>query len=311
MGLSSFYAEVISPFLRSTTFGEKLDMALVAFNANLQFAGFMYANSGGRIFTDAQIEAIFEGMDEESLSIAKRFISRQYKCAANSLMIHPKYFYTPEEKAEQQQLLPEYIRALRRFHLPRHKVRPESLYYHHGLRFVPEFVKKNIRGKLFADVGGWLGDSTLVFENYAPAKTVIFEPVADCREQLLKTMKRNRISADRFDLQPYGLSDISGSFDGMECRKLDDFDFPVPFGVLKADIEGMGLRFLLGAEKTIKRDRPLLSLSIYHNEDEFTGIYRTLKEWDINYHCEIRSFAPMASHGEVSLLAYPEEWHNR
>lgn len=50
MGLSSFYAKRLSPFLRSTVIGERLDMALVAFNANLQFAGFIYANSGGKIF---------------------------------------------------------------------------------------------------------------------------------------------------------------------------------------------------------------------------------------------------------------------
>ena len=46
MGINSFYASVVSPFLRKTNFGERLDMALIAFNANLQFACFMYADSG-------------------------------------------------------------------------------------------------------------------------------------------------------------------------------------------------------------------------------------------------------------------------
>ena len=94
MGLSSFYAKRLSPFLRSTVIGERLDMALVAFNANLQFAGFIYANSGGKIFSDMEIEEIFSGLDEKSVAVAKRFISRQYKCVPNSLMVHPKYFYT-------------------------------------------------------------------------------------------------------------------------------------------------------------------------------------------------------------------------
>lgn len=308
MGLSSFYAKKLSPFLRSTVIGERLDMALVAFNANLQFAGFIYANSGGKIFSDMEIEEIFSGLDEKSVAIAKRFMSRQYKCAPNSLMVHPKYFYTQAEQCEYQSALPDYCRALNRWHLPRHKVGMESVYYHHGLRNAPDFIKQSIKGKLFADVGGWMGDSTLAFQEYSPAKTIVFEPVADCRQKFLKTMKRCRIAPECYDLQPFGLSDAIGEFEGISCQRLDDCKFDVPFGVLKADIEGFGLRFLLGAKETILRDRPLLSLSIYHNEDEFVGIYRTLKEWNIDYHCEIKSFAPLASHGEVSLFAYPAEW---
>ena len=308
MMFESFYANVLSPVLRRTILGERLDMALVAFHANLQFAGFIYANSGSKIFSEAEIEEIFEGLDNESISIAKRFMSRQYKCVSNSLMIHPKYFYTQAEKDEYRRLRRDYDSAVRRSRLPKHLVGPESMYYHHGLRHAPDFVKRNIAGKLFGDVGGWLGDSTLAFAEYSPVRTVIFEPVEECRRRLVKNMKRCRISADSYELQPFGLSDVSGVFDGMECRRLDDFEFDVPFGVLKADIEGMGLRFLEGAKETILRDRPLLSLAIYHSEDEFAGIYRTLKEWNINYHCEIRSFAPMASHGEISLFAYPEEW---
>lgn len=310
MSFNRFYAEILSPWLRRSVLGEKLDMALVAFNANLQFAGFAYANSGGKIFSPDEIRELFSGLDEASIEIAARFISRQYLCPPNSLMIHPKYFYTETEKDEYRRLLPDYLKTLRHYHFRKAEVGPESLYYHHGLRFAPEAVRKNIAGKIFADVGGYMGDSTLVFENYAPAKTVIFEPVPECREKLTCTMKRNRVPAGRYDLQPFGLSDVSGSFDNMECRRLDDISgkYDCPFGVLKADIEGMGLRFLLGAKETVLRDRPLLSLSIYHNEDEFTGIYRTLREWDIDYHIEIKSFSPLASHGEVSLFAYPAEW---
>ena len=58
MGLSSFYVKNLSPWLRKTSFGERLDIALVAFNANLQFPIFIYANSGSKIFTEAEIEEI-------------------------------------------------------------------------------------------------------------------------------------------------------------------------------------------------------------------------------------------------------------
>ena len=308
MGIRAFYAEKISPLLRSLPWGSRLDMALIAFHADLQFAASEYSDSGGRIFADAELEEIFAGLDAESLALARKFMRRQYRCPRNGFMVHPKYFYTDGERAEYRRIAPELRRLRRRFHLPP-TVGPESLCYHHGLRSAPEFVKRRIAGRLFADVGGWLGDSALVFRGYAPGRILIFEPVAANRAALARTLARNRADDGLCEVLPCGLGDRMESVGGMECRPLDSLpEGPAPFGVLKADIEGMGLKFLRGAERTIRRDRPLLSLSIYHNEEEFTGIYRTLKEWDLDYHCEIKQFSPCVMHGEYSLFAYPREW---
>ena len=170
-------------------------------------------------------------------------------------------------------------------------------------------MKRRIAGRIFADVGGWLGDSALVFRGYAPARIQIFEPVAANRAALARTLACSRADDGLCEVLPFGLGDRTETVDGMECRPLDSFPVvSAPFGVLKADIEGMGLKFLRGAERTIRRDRPLLTLSIYHNEEEFTGICRTLREWDLGYHCEIRQFSPCVLHGEYSLFAYPREW---
>ena len=310
MGFNSFYAASISPFLRKTELGKRIDMALIAFKANLQFARFMYAESGGRMFSESEIEELFPDLDEESLGVAKRFIARQYKAQPNSLLVHPKYFYTEAEHAEYRKLQKDFNAAVRRFRLPHHRVGPESLYYHHGLRFAPDFIKKHIAGKLFGDVGGWLGDSALVFAEYDPEKILIFEPDEELIGQLFKTLDRRHLAKEKYDIHPVGLSDVSCVSNGMQCRTLDEIsaDCTTAFGVLKADIEGMGAAFVRGARKTIERDRPLLSLAIYHNEEEFTGIYQMLKSWDLGYHIEIKSLNPFAAHGEVTLFAYPEEW---
>lgn len=39
-------------------------------------------------------------------------------------------------------------------------------------------------------------------------------------------------------------------------------------GFIKLDLEGYGVRALRGMEKTIRKDRPVLSLSIYHSPEE-------------------------------------------
>lgn len=310
MGISSFYASTLSPFLRKTELGKRIDMALIAFNANLQFARFMYAESDGRIFSESEIEELFPDLDKESLDVAKRFMARQYKALPNSLMVHPKYFYTEAEHTEYRKLQKDFNAALRRFRLPHHLVGPESLYYHHGLRFAPDFVKTHIAGKLFGDVGGWLGDSTLVFSNYSPEKILIFEPDEILIEKMIKNLNRNHLSKEKYEILDVGLSDVNCDSNGMKCRTLDEIspNYSTPFGVLKADIEGMGTAFVRGAQKTIERDRPLLSLAIYHSEEEFVGIYQMLKSWDLGYHIEIKSLNPLVAHGEVTLLAYPEEW---
>ena len=123
-------------------------------------------------------------------------------------------------------------------------------------------------------------------------------------------MKKNSLNDSEYEIIPFALSDCSTNIDEMACRTLDELfcSSKDAFGVLKADIEGMGLNFVHGAEQIIRRDRPLLSLSIYHNANEFTGIYQTLKSWDLNYHIEIKSFSPLSNWGEYSLFAYPKEW---
>lgn len=311
MGLRSLYVDKITPLLKRIPGGSRLNAALVAFSADLRLYSAPYGTSASnRFYTDQEIEAIFKRLDKASIELAIRFMHRQISVPGGGVFVHPEYFFTQQEKEEFKRLQKDFKEACRRYRFSCSEVGTESLYYHHGLRFAPEFVKRNIAGKLFGDVGGYLGDSTLVFMDYSPEKVVIFEPFADCRNKLQAVLKKNGIPLEKYEICPFALSDTSEGSGGMECTTLDCVSerYRCPFGVLKADIEGMGLKFLNGAEQTIRRDRPLLSLSIYHNADEFTGIYQTLESWDLNYHFELKQFSPMKEWCELSLFAYPEEW---
>ncbi|MBE6388568.1 MAG: hypothetical protein E7043_00155 [Lentisphaerae bacterium] len=307
MSFRSFCGSLI----RRLPCGDRWCMALAAFSGNIQYAVSMYFNStGSRILSDDEIADVFSGLDEQSIELARRFMHRQFQAPVDGVLIYPKNFYLSEEKEEYEKIHQEYLKSLRKYGFQKNKVGPESVYYHHGLRFIPESGKNYIKGKLFADVGGWWGDSTLVFQKYMPKKTLIFEPVAQNRKKLLKILSRNHVNPETFELLPFGLSDSKSTSDGMEFCSLDDIadKYTEPFGVLKADIEGAGLRFINGAKAVIMRDRPFLSIAIYHNQDEFVGIYQTLKSWNINYHYEIKFLHPFMSHGECTLIAYPAEW---
>ncbi len=297
--------------LKKIPSGSRFRAASVAFKADFRLLSVIYsASADNKIFSDKEIENIFADLDEKSIAAAKLFMKRQLKVPAGSVFIHPEYFFSEAEQQEYKKLLPIFKKECRKYGFNLNDVGPESIYYHHGLRFAPEFVKKNIAGKLFADVGGFLGDSALVFQNYSPKKIIIFEPFEKYRNKISATLKKNSLNDSEYEIIPFALSDCSTNIDEMACRTLDELfcSSKDAFGVLKADIEGMGLNFVHGAEQIIRRDRPLLSLSIYHNANEFTGIYQTLKSWDLNYHIEIKSFSPLTNWGEYSLFAYPKEW---
>lgn len=70
----------------------------------------------------------------------------------------------------------------------------------------------------------------------------------------------------------------------------------------------MGLAMLRGAQATIFRDRPVLSLAIYHNKEEMLGTYAFLKSLRLGYRYRMLQMAPPWEWRELCLLAWPEEF---
>lgn len=57
----------------------------------------------------------------------------------------------------------------------------------------------------------------------------------------------------------------------------------IQVGLIKVDIEGFEQNFLKGAEQTIKSQRPILLISIYHNYDDFYKIKPMIEGWNLGY----------------------------
>ena len=85
------------------------------------------------------------------------------------------------------------------------------------------------------------------------------------------------------------------------CKEIDS-----PVGWIKIDLEGYGLPAVKGMVETIKRDRPVLTLAVYHCADELFGIKKLLESWDLNYKIMFRSLRFDGYH-ELTLIAYPAE----
>ncbi|MDD3153495.1 MAG: FkbM family methyltransferase [Victivallaceae bacterium] len=310
---------------------EKLKLILNILGGKWRFCR---GDNASRFFaaqTRADLERIFIGMNCASIDMADQFCRTRGIYPPNG--IAEQYFLVNLDVWEDCPITPELAEQKKRDETmlantdfqaaAQDKLLPESLVYHHGLRDFPESVRQYCAGKVFVDVGACSGDSTWAMLKYAPSIVWAFEPSAKNCRRFLAAMKRNQIPEAKYLLVPCALSwqkgvmqiDDDGSVgtsldcggdSRVEVTTLDDFasTHEGRIGMIKADTEGYGVAFLQGALDAIRRDRPVLSLAIYHSEEEFVQTYAILRETLTDYHFELQWHRP-GTFWELMLIGYP------
>ncbi len=284
------------------------------------------------MLTDSEIKSKLAGLDEKAVEWAIRYV-HWLQSYAVKIENTANFFYnheqlcSPEEEKRRIPMRKAYSKLRKKYSFP--CCGPESLLFHHGLLFFPETAIDYLAGGKFIDAGACYGDSTLIFSRfYKPGRIYAFEPSPKNREIMKTLLNRFRVPENAFEMIPFGLGEkreklvfceqespsfgIQNGESGVTVEILTMDQYLAEHGMtgirlIKADLEGMGLAMLKGAEQTIRKDRPLLSLSIYHNREELLDIYRTLKSWDLNYEFTIRSTAFPMAFNEITLLGYPAE----
>ena len=195
----------------------------------------------------------------------------------------------------------------------------EVAVFHNGLALLEESVLGRIKGKDFIDGGAYVGDSAFIFaDNYSPSKVYSFEPMPDTREKLATNIKKhNKTSV--VELVPFGLSDRSKKtsmtdwgigasaanvalgmaqegdmVEGIELISIDDFvnENNLDVGVIKLDVEGLEYSAIKGALNTIKNQKPILLIAVYHTVRDLLEIKPMLEELDLGYTFMLRHLAP-------------------
>lgn len=203
-------------------------------------------------------------------------------------------------------------------------VLPETFLFHHGLKNADRKIKDYIKNKIFLDCGAFMGDSALVLLEYHPGKIYSFDISALNIKAYRDTLKNNGVPESLAELLPYGIGaenktvrfadglsgDTSLSQPGdseVQIITLDSFTADRPtVGFVKADIEGAGLDMAKGMANLLRRDRPVLSLAMYHTPEEFFEIKPFIESLDLDYKFEVLSFSD-GIYGELTLMAYPKE----
>jgi len=177
---------------------------------------------------------------------------------------------------------------------------PSAFLFHHGLRLpvVDDKLKAYIDGKDFIDGGSYRGETALMLSKYYNPRRIFSFDISPKNASLYReNMWRNPELAKKCQLIMMGLGREKGTLafadtncvsttvlqNGDDTAVMTDLDGFVAennlnVGFIKTDLEGFGLEALAGMRETIIKHRPILSLAIYHNFDEFFETLPALRE---------------------------------
>jgi FkbM family methyltransferase len=261
----------------------------------------------------ARLKGLLANLQPEDKSKICRIVNCLQRLAAKGS--DPASIFTPEE-AEEINLLKDSFRdrtvklsddlyCFDGYFLPISHFGPDIFATRLGTGLLRNPEK--LRGRDIIDAGGYCGDSALILSEFTDGKVHVFEPVPPHLEQIKKTMTHNGV--ENCVLVPLALGECSkdsviyffgsgsslSKFDkktesqlnkiNVKVVALDDYvtENKLDVGFIKVDIEGYEQPFLQGARKTISEQRPAMSISIYHNYDDFFRIKTIIEGWDLGY----------------------------
>jgi len=269
-----------------------------------------------------KLENLVKNLDNESKYIANSIYKRNFFLFSRKIKIDIHKFnvmniYSDFEKNEQT-----------KFDLEKQNIWTEIVdYYSHGLFYLNQNILEYIKNKNFIDGGAFNGDSAIILNKYKPSKIYSFEPISINFEKLEKRIEKYNVSnivkiaklglgASSGNLELYG-EDENCSFikpakaskkETVEVVAIDDFcnKNDIKIGLIKLDVEGLEFDVIKGSLNTIKKDKPVLLISIYHTPDDFFEI-KPLLEKETNYTFLIRPTSPYSLNTEFMLIGYPKE----
>lgn len=208
----------------------------------------------------------------------------------------------------------------------------EHTYIHdYGLKYLPEYIKEYIAGKDFLDLGAYLGDtSILLLRKYNPSRVFAYEPVPENFEQVKKTIRQN--DTDKIEVIDKGVGETIEEIDiyinsqelascstnnsiagnltekiKIQITTIDDECKDKTIGLIKMDIEGAEYSAIKGALQTIKRDKPVLLISLYHTGKDFFEIPALLKEAVSDYQFRFLDISIVNPLADKILAVFPQK----
>jgi FkbM family methyltransferase len=276
--------------------------------------------------------------DNHDVKEIKKFIRNKIYSALLSEI--PRSMLFDEEDLKLQKKYEEFRRNIRKikdyyvlkfsgreYKLPINHFEIPVFFHKLGIEYLPQKAVDKLKGKDFIDGGAYIGDSAIVLQEFNPRRIYAFEPLSENYELLLKTIKLNNLSQivvpikkalglrreNKHIVSLNSASFISDIFDQekgqiSEVISIDEFvdEKDLEVGLIKLDVEGYELDTILGAEKTIKRFKPVMIVSIYHRGQDFFEMPKIIKKFVPEYRFRFLNLNAETAFYERVLLAYTE-----
>lgn len=273
------------------------------------------------------------GMDEVSCDYVDRFtILHDVARLGNDGLVKLDFLLSPTDKflleCNKQMVAAGQPAILRQLDFELSTVFTNS----YGLYDMPEEVMKAVDGKAVFDVGGYIGDTLMLFQALFPQSLMLsFEPDDQYYQQLIKSMHAG-IESGKILAFPQGLSDKKGKLlmepdnhEGVmatfvesakddravevEVTTIDEVvkERQLDVGMIKVDIEGYEMQVVQGALETIKSQRPMLVIAIYHQPEEFYELKPFLESLNLGYKFRLRRSNFYHLLCELVLIAYVDD----
>lgn len=188
-------------------------------------------------------------------------------------------------------------------------------------------------GKAVIDVGGYIGDTVLLFRDLFSKSTIYaFEPQTGNYNSMVQTLAadvesgrlvpvqmglgdkkatmrisgyQGKVDAAASVTRDYGVEELT---EDVQIISFDSYakEHKLNVGVIKVDVEGFEQEIIKGSLKTIKEQRPLLVVAIYHNGKEFYELKSYIEKLDLGYKFAIRRSTLGNPCCDLVLIAYPD-----
>lgn len=171
--------------------------------------------------------------------------------------------------------------------------------------------KEFIKNKDIIDAGAYTGDTSIPIAKFTNKNVYAFEPFEESVEILKKNINSNHIKniipvqkslGNKNGEQTLYLSgdNVQGITNNANARDydqelnveeitLDSFvqENNLDVGYITVDVEGAEMELLEGAIETIKAQKPILNISIYHKVTDFFDIIPWIADLDVGYEFEV------------------------
>ena len=156
----------------------------------------------------------------------------------------------------------------------------------------------------YLDLGAYNGDTVLDYINrLGGGKIVAVEPDGKTFKKLVKNTENYAVTTINAAVTEKcgkvlfnggsGRGSSIGIGEEIDGITVDALSQNETFNYIKFDVEGAELQGILGAEKTIKRDKPKMLISCYHKSEDYFTIPLKVLEFNPNYKLYIRHFSAL------------------